>query len=130
MSCSSTDESAAIGKDSERLFLKAFQEAGWKPPQWYRSIRPATGLEDSEGYDFFILTDRGEVPIQVKSSRTYIRKYRLRHPESTAIIIVVKAGYSAARIRGMTIEAIGKRRSGVEMLRTGAWSVPERGFDG
>lgn len=126
-----TRKTHRTGKDSERLFLAAFEEERWIKPRWYQSIRCATAAEDADGYDFFVCTDRGEVPIQVKSSNRYIVAYRQRHPNSTAIIIVVGLSHTAAQIRRDTLEAIGNRwNARPELLSTGAWSVPARGFDG
>jgi hypothetical protein len=99
----------ARGKESEERFFKAFTKGRWRKPSWYKSVRPATGLEDSEGYDFFINTDIGELPIQVKSSKKYVARYRRRHPESDAIIVVV-GNLSRSRIRELTLHLIKRRR--------------------
>jgi hypothetical protein len=96
---------------SERDFFEAFERGIPAALHWYRDVRRATKREDQEdGVDAFIVTDIGEIPIQIKSSRSGIRGYRWKRPESQAIIVVVRRGERPKRIREKVFRKVSKRR--------------------
>lgn len=70
------------GKDAERKVLASIDEANGSKPEWLFGGRKAKREEDARGIDVFVLTDEGEIPLQVKSSensRHNFRKYRKWH---------------------------------------------------
>ncbi len=125
----SNAQGIAKGKKSERRFFEAFMARDWQQPWWYKSVRRANGLEDSEGYDFFIRTNIGQIPIQVKSSCRYIEQYWRRHPNSNAILVVVNLNDSLSVIRSATLAKVEMRWRAASVLYNGAWSMPTRTFD-
>ena len=121
-----TIEAMRQGSASEARFMEAFEVPRWTPPEWYRSIRHANAAEDADGYDFFIDTTSGEVPIQVKCSTAYIARYWLRHPRSTALLIVVNGSDSYQKIRDTILKQVKDRIDGNDfsILSRPPWSVP------
>lgn len=50
------------------VFTKYYKYTLRDAPEWFRGIRKAKKHEDAKGADYFMITDVGEIPIDVKSS--------------------------------------------------------------
>ncbi len=79
------------GLEAERRFGRALQESlkSGNLPDWFRGCQISTNHENRRGIDFWILTDIGKIPIQIKSSMRGMEKARRRHPRIPAIIVPV-----------------------------------------
>ncbi len=91
------------GKAREEKFFQAFQGTGFKVPDFYVGMRRATEEEDKAGTDFFMQTTEGEIPFNVKSSRTTLNKHNQKKwafPDYERIIgFIVKAEEHPGNIR-------------------------------
>jgi FixJ family two-component response regulator len=60
-------------------------------PDWFLSARAATDEEDAEQKDVMVLTDKGEIGVQVKSGKSgYIEFKRKPENEMIALVMVKK----------------------------------------
>ena len=75
------------GLSREKKFLRALRPP-YRPPSWIYEVRPATRKEDTRGIDVVVLTDVGNIYIQVKSSERAKRKF-LEKRRSTMIEVIV-----------------------------------------
>ena len=72
--------------------------AGWRP-RWALDIRIANNDQDAKGQDLLITTDKGDLPLQVKSSKSALgisspgRRGARRH-----IPVIVVGGKDLARL--------------------------------
>jgi hypothetical protein len=57
-------------------------------PDWIKGIRRASLKEDQQGQDVFLLTDVGEMPVQIKSSVAGVRRFRQRYGDRIPVVIV------------------------------------------
>jgi hypothetical protein len=62
-----TVETSAAGLRAERRVLEALRAKRWRP-DWAIGIRRATPAEDEKGQDLIVITNKGDLPIQVKNS--------------------------------------------------------------
>lgn len=100
----------AVGKATEDRFYAAFHDSHARLPVWLQGMRRANGLNDSEGVDFFAITDTGEIPVQIKSSARWIEEYRRKHPNSKAVILVIHQAMTAEEIRVHTCKHLSPLR--------------------
>lgn len=109
---STWEADAKIGECTERAFFDAFHKhppVGW--PRWLERIDHATALEDSDGIDAWAVTDCGRVPIQIKSSREGVHKFRDTHPCTWVLVIIVYCTETPEQIRSKLFKALeGKYR--------------------
>ncbi len=77
--------------NSEKKFFLAYDEWRGKGyvPMWLYFIRVSTLEEDSQGADFVCSTDRGTIPIQIKSSSRGRRDFYRKHPDRKHILCLV-----------------------------------------
>lgn len=80
---------AARGTKNEERALRLIQTHNGRLPEWVLSSRKGIREEDLDGVDIVVTTDRGEIPLQVKSSLHGREKF-LRNPRySTKIYVLV-----------------------------------------
>ena len=92
-------DEAAIqkGEETEKKFFKAARQIAPAPP-WFVGVRQSTPDWDAAGFDAFVLTDRGDIPIQIKSSHTGAHEFYRKHPNHPAIVIVIHEGMDDDKI--------------------------------
>lgn len=103
--------SVSFGEDVEHAAITAFCE-GDMPP-WFVRVRPSTEAEnnaaryaeDAAGVDLWVDTDRGPIPVQVKSSAERAARFREEHPEIGIAVVVLHRDMEPERIRSRIIEA-------------------------
>lgn len=68
---------------------------------WILGIRPANDDEDREGVDYWIETDRGDIPVQLKSSREGAKVHRKisRWKGSHIPVVVGRGSHESIRDR-------------------------------
>lgn len=74
------------GMWKEWILLAAFRGLGNRRPVWAKRIRRATVAEEAQGTDLVLITDRGEIRIQLKSSDRGVRKFLARKPRGILIV--------------------------------------------
>jgi len=87
----------AFGKANEEAVLHCFDLYTKECPEWLQELRKGTNREDHEGMDLIAVTDRGEIPIQVKSSQYRAKKFSEKNPNVP--VIVVESNMTEQRIR-------------------------------
>jgi hypothetical protein len=105
--------SDTYGQDLQDHSIASFAEAGDDLPPWWRSIRPGTVAEDHQGCDVVVITDLGEVPVQIKPSRAraieFVEARRvLGQPEIP--VVVVHPQMPAESVRRQIILAVTRHR--------------------
>ncbi|MEK7477925.1 MAG: hypothetical protein AAB645_00960 [Patescibacteria group bacterium] len=86
------------GRRSEECFFKAFQE-DFAKPVWFERVERSSFREDwLQGIDAWLVTDWGNIPIQIKSSEMAARQFRRRGLRRVKVI-VIDAGDTLAVIR-------------------------------
>ncbi len=78
-------------------------------PRWFTGIEKADPVDDRHGIDFWIITDMGRFPIQVKSSRAGKKQAIKKHPKIP--VVVVNPGKIESKIINTTIHVIGEKRN-------------------
>lgn len=104
--------SERFGEDTEHRGIEAF--ASGDVPAWFLAIRPATQQEDQPGgyrtgvagVDMWVSTDRGEIPVQVKSSAARAAQYRAAHPDGDIAIVVLHREMSDEQIRERVLAGV------------------------
>ena len=86
-------DEAAIqkGKETEERFFKAARQIV-RAPSWFLGVRRSTPEWDAVGFDAFVATDEGDIPIQIKSSHTGAHEFHRKHPNHPAIVMVIHEG--------------------------------------
>lgn len=74
------------GAWKEWRLLGAIRSLKKRKPRWLKHIRRASMHEESMGFDLIAKTDRGEIPIQIKSTTKGIEHF-LKKKKSQPIII-------------------------------------------
>lgn len=124
-----TGPSDTYGKDLQDHAIAAFADADVTLPAWWRSIRPGTVAEDHQGCDVVVITDLGDVPVQVKPSRAraidFIEARRaLGQPEIPVVVLHPKMPQES--VRSQILHAAERYRRtvldvhNVEVIRIGA----------
>jgi hypothetical protein len=98
------------GMRAECLAIEALRDS---PPKWLLETRPATPEEDAAGVDVVAYTDAGEIPIQIKSSRTGKREFLEAHPDCRYPVVVVPRCADPALVRDTLLSALGEYRAHV-----------------
>lgn len=104
------------GKFNENRFMRILKELQNMYPDFILSSRRATGLEDSEGIDFFVEIRLPEgvqqrsmlVPIEVKSSPLGIARWQVKHSDTQSegiLIFHFRSNMSDRKIRRLTYRA-------------------------
>lgn len=81
----------AQGLNNELLthLAMAVTDTQWPRPWWYRGYRRATEYEDKvDHHDGFVLTDLGELSVQIKSSRHGKRMHEAKHGFADIVLVV------------------------------------------
>lgn len=73
------------GRRHEALALELLKEA--PVPSWMVSVRPGTIEEDHLGIVLVINADIGKIPLQIKSSKGQVKKFKRKHKEISAVVI-------------------------------------------
>ncbi|MEK7081724.1 MAG: hypothetical protein AAB537_00850 [Patescibacteria group bacterium] len=104
-----------VGHFMEEKFLEALnpdKDPSLILPDWFISVRLATPEEDHRGMDVVVRMDVGPLFIQLKSSRTNVDRFQLKHRGRTRIaIIVVKPEDSVTTIRKKFFQAATRERA-------------------
>lgn len=103
--------SDVFGQDTEHRAVEAF--ATGECPSWVLGIRPASAKEDRPGgfvdgvagVDLWFSTDRGEIPVQIKSSAERAAEFRRTHPTGIAIVVLHR-DMTDECIRGRVLAAV------------------------
>ena len=77
-------------------------------PTWVRGVRKSRGKEEGKGIDYWVETDVGGIPLQVKSSVRGMEKALELHPEIP--VVISQIGESHEELVGKIIEAISPKR--------------------
>ena len=102
------------GDASERYLAEVLQkskDAGKLPPwllSWERTEK--WSIADRRGVDFFIRTDKGDIRINVKSSRIFAKQFEDRHRNGDILPIVVNLFERLEAFLGRFISLISKAR--------------------
>jgi len=100
----------AVGRAGEERVLKAFLHVNpkhAKHPSWWQKIRKATPEEDAQEVDCAILTDVGEIYLQIKTSLTKREAGRpIRTERNDIRIVYINLKDSDAEIRRKVRRAI------------------------
>lgn len=84
------DPSHEKGKQRELKFFLAFQEIDFFAPAYFATVRWATPQEEKEGPDFFIsMTEGIEMPVNIKSSKTLLKKFRTKKNRRENLRLVI-----------------------------------------
>ncbi len=101
------------GQNAEEKVFRVFcirdRKAAW--PAWLYGIRKGYPQEDRLGIDFMSETDKGPIPIQIKSSGRGVLEFRT-HPRYTdkIVVVVIKAGDTEETVSTKVITSIAQRR--------------------
>ena len=93
-----------IGQAAETRVEGAF--AFHDLPKWFRGIRRATQQEDSQGIDFVIFIDTGDILLQVKSSQREKDRFLEVQAHRSIPVVVIDLSESDRKIRRKVISAI------------------------
>jgi len=75
-------------REHEMLASVCFDQCWPRVFPWVKRIRMATEEEDARGMDVVVEThDVGDMPVQVKSSRKFLKKHFRRYPDIPVLII-------------------------------------------
>lgn len=89
----SVQQEREIGAQTEARFFEAvdlIRDGTIETPRWLYQIVRASEYEDRAcGVDAVAYTERGLIPIQIKSSVRWIPQFRSRHPDFIGIIQIV-----------------------------------------
>lgn len=86
-----------VGARNEERVLALLQDGTL--PDWVKGARPATSEEDANGMDLVILTDKGEIGLQVKSGITGYTEFRRREDRTHIAVVMVKPSFPDAQVR-------------------------------
>ncbi len=75
-------------------------------PEWFVNVRGATPAEDERGYDLFVLTDVGEIGLQVKSSMAAIANFEADHKHRGIPCILVHEKCTDSKILFFVFRAL------------------------
>ncbi len=82
------DEHLRIGASHELLASVCFDRCWSRIFPWVVRIRLGTPEEDHQGKDVIVeTTDVGDIPVQVKSSRKFLKKHFRRYPDIPVLVI-------------------------------------------
>ena len=100
------------GQNAEDRVSRIFcgdKRAIW--PAWLYRMRKGDSQEDSLGIDFVAETDKGPIPIQIKSSQRGILEF-MAHPNYTCeiVVVVIKAVNTEETVSTKVITALAQRR--------------------
>ncbi len=112
-----TDE---LGRSKEKMAMVALSKGPL--PAWIKSYRRANHQEDLQGKDIVVMTDLGEVYLQIKSSAEGCNQFMEEHPKGEIVAIMIKATddldfvrnnlvWAAERLRRKLMRQRGIRRS-------------------
>ena len=94
------DESLRFGRNEQRL--------PWWLINWRREKK--NSAMDLKGIDFTIMTDRGEIPVQVKSSRRNAERFESRRSHLNIRVVVVDFRRNHASTLARTIQNVSEER--------------------
>jgi hypothetical protein len=77
----------AFGKAQEDAVVHCFDLYTKECPEWLLELRKGTPHEDHQGIDLIVVTDRGEIMIQVKSSHWRAKKFTEKRPNIPVIVV-------------------------------------------
>lgn len=106
------DSSTQKGLENEVKFLKAltFKTHRKLKPNWLQDVRPSSRFQDHCGIDALARTDRGDIPIQIKSSASGAKKFRQRYKgRRDILVVVIKDGDSFEDIVRKTLPLLQKK---------------------
>lgn len=77
-----------IGRGHELLAAVCFDQCWSRMFPWVARIRLGTPEEDAQGKDVVVeTTDLGDFPVQVKSSRKYLKRHFKKYPDVPVLVI-------------------------------------------
>ena len=103
-------EGHRLGMETEERFFSAFRRADINVPRWFFGVRRANAVDDARGIDAFAITDKGEIPIQIKSSFRGMHSFIAERPGNSITILVIKRDLSLEQILEKTIERVTRER--------------------
>ena len=120
------DEHLRIGRSHELLAAVCFDQCWSRVFPWVARIRLGTEDEDHQGKDVVVeTTDVGDIPIQVKSSRKFLKKHFRRYPDIP--VLVIHRSHSEEDVRKMLARIIkGERAKRDPGYDRGSEFVPPR----
>jgi len=83
-------------------------------PDWVLSVRAATPEEDAQQKDVIVLTDKGEIGVQVKSGLTSLNKFKRNPANSMIAVVMVKGRYTDKEILKEILKELEEIRSVTE----------------
>ncbi len=97
-------DEAAIqkGKETEERFFRAAGQI-IHAPLWFVGVRRAPPDWDAAGSDALVATDKGDIPIQIKSSHTGAHEFHRKHPNHPAIVMVIREGMGDDQIASLIL---------------------------
>jgi hypothetical protein len=114
----------AFGMETERRFFCAFRVPNIELPSWFHGVRRASVSEDNAGIDAFVITDIGEIPVQIKSSVNGMFEFNKKHPGNQIPVLVISRDLSAAQILQKAIEIVSRERDYQRNKRRGGSCNP------
>ena len=101
-----------VGDRSEARVLRILTEL--ETPNWFLSARAATPEEDAQQKDVIVLTDKGEIGVQVKSGKTSFIKFKRNPANSMIALVMVKGRYDDKMILKEILKELEEIRSVME----------------
>ncbi len=94
-----------IGRGHELLAAVCFDQCWDRIFPWVKRIRLGTEEEDHQGKDVVVETsDVGDIPVQVKSSRKFLKKHFKKYPDIP--VLVIYRGHTEEEVRKMLAKII------------------------
>lgn len=113
-------QSDELGKATEARFLELLSRTTVFTPWWFMGVEKAPPEWDARAVDFFLYfrpldgSARVKVPVQVKSSSSGARWFRLKQSEirqANILLLVVRSTTSDHDVRRMTYSALKRLRA-------------------
>lgn len=118
-----------IGAGAEERVLSILTEDD-DPAEWIRFCRKATRDEDAQGIDLVVMTDVGELYVQVKSSRGGLESFRSHRQQENVlpiVAVIAKASDHDADLRVRLMRHLGQYRKEIRAAGSrAAWIQRQR----
>ena len=100
------------GSRTEDAFFKAFEGKSEGLPRWFRGIKRPTREQDLyKKIDAIVLTDVGEIHVQIKSSLSGLRHFQAEASAHCRIVpVVIKSGDKERFIRQIVLKLVAGER--------------------
>ena len=76
------------GGETELLFFTAMQAPQYQAPYWFYELRHAPRQDDRDGIDAYAYIDKGQVPVQIKTSHAGRLDHLERYGDQHCIIVI------------------------------------------